>query len=113
MNFLPVFRIFSVFDSSIETKILPHPTFVYATRFHPFNEKIVCTGGYDKTLRIWSIAKPAQYGQLVQELYGHIGYINSMCFSNDGHSMYSADSFGRIHCWKSYGDEISLGFGGF
>ncbi len=71
----------------------------------------MCTGGYDKILRIWSIVKPSEYGQLVQELYGHVGYINSMCFSCDGQSLYTADSCGRIHLWKCFvnGNDINKG----
>jgi jouberin len=92
-----------VFDQSKEAKILPHPTFVYAAKFHPCSDKIVCTGAYDKVIRVWSILKQqSQYGVLMQELYGHIGYINSICFSKDGFSLYSADSFGKIYCWNSY-----------
>ncbi len=106
-----IFRIFSVFGSSKDTKILPHPTFVYSARFHPFTDKIVCTGGYDKILRIWSIVKPTQFGQLVQELYGHIGYINSLCFTIDGLRLYSADSFGKIFSWKCFMNENEISKG--
>jgi jouberin len=82
-------------------KILPHPTFVYTAKFHPNSEEIICTAGYDKVLRIWSISRVGQYGLLVQELQGHMGYVNSICFSFDGLKLYSADSIGSIISWHS------------
>lgn len=40
--------------------------------------------------------------QLRQELEDHIGYVNSLCFSDDGQKMYSADSIGVILVWNSF-----------
>ena len=41
-----------------------------------------------------------KYGFLLQEIYGHSGYVNSTCFSNDGLIFYSADSNGKILAWN-------------
>lgn len=81
-------------------KILPHPTFVYTAKFHPISEDTICTAGYDKVIRVWSIAKLGQYGVLVQELQGHLGYVNSICFSLDGFKLYSSDSVGSLVSWN-------------
>lgn len=92
-------------------KILPHPTFVYTAKFHPNAEEIICTGGYDKVIRVWSIAKIGAYGLLVQELQGHAGFVNSMCFSNDGTKLYSADSNGKISIWDCFVTGVAYGKG--
>ena len=40
--------------SSQPVKMLPHPTFVYAARYHPMVDKIIVTGCYDRIIRVWS-----------------------------------------------------------
>ena len=84
-------------------KLLPHPTFIYTVKFHPESLDIVCTGGYDKVIRVWSVnnkrKKASKYGELLQEIFAHNGYINSVCFSYDGSILYSADSAGSIKSW--------------
>ena len=86
-------------------KLLPHPNFLYTAKFHPNSNEIVCTAGYDKVIRVWSIFNKKKigqnYGQLLQELFGHNGFINSSCFSTDGMLMYSADSVGKILVWNT------------
>jgi jouberin len=83
---------------------LPHPTFIYSAKFHPNSEDIVCTSCYDKVIRVWTIKtkKGQTNGQLLQELNGHRGYINTICFSDNGLLLYSADSVGAIFEWKCY-----------
>ena len=94
-------------NKSKETfRILPHPSFLYSAKFHPNTVDVVCTSGYDKVIRIWSINSKSKrhekYGQLLQELTGHTGYINTLCFSADGNLLFSADSAGKIKCWSSH-----------
>jgi len=43
--------------------------------------------------------------QLRQELEDHAGMINSICFSDDGEKMFSADSMGVIIIWNSFFSE--------
>jgi jouberin len=102
-----LFRIIDIESRSKEPyKLLPHPTFIYAAKFKPESMDIVCTGGYDKVIRVWSInnkkKKIQKHGELLQELFGHHGYINSICFSANGLVLYSADSAGSIKSWNSY-----------
>lgn len=99
-------RLIDVENRSKEAvKILPHPNFLYTAKFHPNSSDIICTSGYDKVIRVWTIniKKRAnqKYGQLLQELFGHSGYINSTCFSSDGTILYSADSVGNILSWNA------------
>jgi jouberin len=84
-------------------KILPHPTFVYSAKFYPDSTELCCTSGYDKVIRVWSIESvntKTKYANLKQELFGHLGYVNSMCFSSNGNWLYSGDSAGQIICWS-------------
>jgi jouberin len=90
-------------------KLLPHPTFIYTVKFHPESLDILCTGGYDKVIRVWSISnkrkKSSRYGELLQEIFAHSGYINSLCFSFNGLILYSADSAGVIKSWNCFNKE--------
>jgi jouberin len=92
-------------------KLLPHPSFVYSVKFHPNSEDIVCTSCYDKVIRVWSIktkksqAASQPNGQILQELTGHRGYINTICFTDHGQFLYSADSVGAIFEWKCYAND--------
>lgn len=98
-------RVIDVENRAKDTfKLLPHPTFIYSAKFHPNSQEIVCTSGFDKVIRIWSIktASTDPHGQLLQELSGHRGYINSLCFTDNGQYLYSADSEGAILEWKCY-----------
>ncbi|CAF0887332.1 unnamed protein product [Brachionus calyciflorus] len=85
-------------------KILPHPNFLYSAKFVPDSLDIIVTAGYDKVIRVWSIGntkkKFQKFGELLQELYGHNGFINTTCFSTDGSLFYSADSAGEIKTWN-------------
>lgn len=38
-----------------QQKLLPHPSFVYCSQFHPRVDTIVVTGGFDQVIRIWDI----------------------------------------------------------
>lgn len=106
-----------IFDNELKSKeafkILPHPSFVYTAKFVPNSLDKIVTGGYDKVIRIWSIGnqkkKYQKYGELLQELYGHNGYINSTCFTNDTKTFFSADSLGVIKMWKTNSDSNTTG----
>ncbi|XP_072046186.1 jouberin-like [Amphiura filiformis] len=87
-------------DSSA-SRVFPHPAFVYAARYHPQADHLVVTGGYDHVIRVWSKNTNRQNGELLQELSGHHGFINSLCFTKDGLNMYSADSQGAVIVWKT------------
>jgi len=36
-------------------KVLPHPSFVYAAKYHTDIRKLVVTGGFDRLLRVWNL----------------------------------------------------------
>lgn len=102
-------RVYDFMNKSKDAfKILPHPTFIYSAKFHPSIDNVVVTGGYDKSIRVWSINKPGKYGLLKQELFGHFGFINSICFSHDAAKVFSADSNGCILVWNCFEDDDKL-----
>ncbi|XP_030836155.1 jouberin isoform X2 [Strongylocentrotus purpuratus] len=90
---------------SAALKVFPHPSFVYTARYHPTYETFIITGGYDNFIRVWSIESNSQTGELMYELKGHEGFVNSIAFSPDGIFMYSGDSEGKIIVWKSAGSD--------
>jgi len=63
--------------------------------------KLLATGSYDKTIKLWDLSKR----ELIRTLIGHNGLINSIAFSPDSHTLASA---GRgIKLWNvSSGQEL-------
>ena len=88
--------------SNTPEKVMPHPSFVYSAKFHVKINKIVVTGGYDRTVRVWSLHGDSTTAQLMQELDGHMSYVNSLCFDTDGAKLFSADSLGVLRIWNVY-----------
>uniref|UniRef100_UPI00398EEB01 jouberin isoform X2 n=1 Tax=Pristiophorus japonicus TaxID=55135 RepID=UPI00398EEB01 len=86
-------------------KILPHPSFIYTAKYHPFVQYLVVTGGYDAIIRVWNINVNEVNGQLLQELDGHKSFINTLCFDAEGLRMFSGDSSGLIIIWSTFVNE--------
>ncbi|XP_015123606.1 jouberin [Diachasma alloeum] len=77
--------------------MLPHPSYIYSGKFHPsLHSQMIATGCYDHFVRIWERSSLSY--ELLQELEGHEGFINSMCFQKNG-SLLTADSIGVIIHW--------------
>ncbi|XP_052257208.1 jouberin-like isoform X2 [Dreissena polymorpha] len=85
-----------------QQKLLPHPSFVYCSQFHPRVDNIAVTGCFDQVIRVWDVEEEGDTFRLRQELDDHPGLVNSICFSEDGQKMYSADSTGVIIIWNSF-----------
>lgn len=81
-----------------EIYMLPHPSYVYCGKFQPNNPQIIITGCYDHTTRLWSRGTTSNNYELIQELEGHEGFVNSICFLKDG-DLLTADSVGVIIQW--------------
>ncbi|XP_010190112.1 PREDICTED: jouberin, partial [Mesitornis unicolor] len=82
-------------------RIFPHPSFVYTAKYHPIADWLVVTGCYDSVIRIWNANVTEIHGQLLQELDGHKGFINTLCFDAEGLRMFSGDSSGLIIVWDT------------
>ncbi|XP_066601561.1 jouberin-like [Prorops nasuta] len=80
-------------------QLLPHPSYVYCGKFDSVNSRVVATGCYDRVARIWARVKGSKiFFQLSEELEGHEGYVNSLCFRRNN-DLLSADSVGVIIYW--------------
>ncbi|XP_028402688.1 jouberin-like [Dendronephthya gigantea] len=90
-------------DGSPAMKTYPHPCFVYAARYHP-QKSLVVTGGFDRLIRIWDKDNEGVNGQLLREMEGHFGFINTICFDPSGRFMFSGDSSGTVIVWETYGN---------
>ncbi|NWU89107.1 AHI1 protein, partial [Upupa epops] len=82
-------------------RVFPHPSFVYTAKYHPIADWVVVTGCYDSMIRIWNANVKEVHGQLLQELDGHKGFINTLCFDAEGLHMFSGDSSGLIIVWDT------------
>ncbi|KAI5712105.1 hypothetical protein M8J75_005901 [Diaphorina citri] len=82
--------------------ILPHPCYVYDGLFI---HSTIITCCYDGVLRVWKCAdmKSADWSscaELTDELYGHTGYVNALCYNAITSVLYSGDSHGVIIAWR-------------
>ncbi|KAM5165433.1 jouberin [Mantella aurantiaca] len=93
-------------EASSAIKVLPHPSFVYTSQFHPMSDDLVVTGCYDAVIRVWNVKMKEINGQLLQEFEGHKSFINTLCFDAEGLHMFSGDSSGLIIVWNA---ELSWG----
>lgn len=65
-------------------KVLPHPAFVYCSRYHPRAQNLAVTGSFDCLVRVWRLDVSDVNGELLQEFDGHSSFINSICFDSAG-----------------------------
>ncbi|XP_036024794.1 jouberin isoform X2 [Onychomys torridus] len=89
-------------NSTSTFRVLPHPSFVYTAKFHPATRELVATGCYDSMIRIWKIDMREDAPVLVRQLDVHKSFVNSVCFDDEGHHMYSGDCIGVIVVWDTY-----------
>ncbi|XP_071954394.1 jouberin-like isoform X2 [Antedon mediterranea] len=87
--------------SGVANKVFPHPSYVYAAKFHPAQSNIVATGCFDHIIRFWNAYNTGINGELLQELDSHKGLVNCLCFALDGQKLYSGDSLGTLIVWKN------------
>uniref|UniRef100_W5NH86 Jouberin n=1 Tax=Lepisosteus oculatus TaxID=7918 RepID=W5NH86_LEPOC len=88
---------------SLAEKVLPHPAFIYAARYHPSAPHLVVTGGYDCVIRVWNVTVKDINGHLIYEFDGHKSFINTLCFDSEvkGLRMFSGDSSGLVVMWNT------------
>lgn len=89
-------------NSTSTFRVLPHPSFVYTAKFHPATRELVVTGCYDSMIRVWKIDSREDGPILVRQLDAHKSFVNSICFDEEGHHMYSGDCIGVIVVWDTY-----------
>jgi len=64
-----------------------------------YNICLIVLSCYNNCLIATIVKLPSQ---LLQELDGHPGFINSLCFNEDNTIMYSGDNVGRIRAWSVF-----------
>ena len=72
-----------------------HTGLVRSVAFSP-DGKILASGGYDKTIRLWSVTDRTPIGTLT----GHTETVNSVAFNPDGKTLASAGNEETIRLWR-------------
>ncbi|KOC63944.1 Jouberin [Habropoda laboriosa] len=92
-------RIWDVQNQIVQhIEVMPHPSYVYCGKFDLEDSRVVATGCYDRIARVWIQSRKSKNRDLSQELEGHEGFINSMCFQKNSNFL-TADSVGIIIIW--------------
>ena len=86
-------------------KMLPHPTFVYSAKFHPRVSKVIVTGSYDNTVRVWHIDGTEIQGMLIciwWLILICLLYISAGAFLHDRHGVCGHNAY-DLFCLSDYG----------
>ncbi|EAY12092.1 hypothetical protein TVAG_301090 [Trichomonas vaginalis G3] len=86
--------------------IMPHSKFVYTGKFHPIDNNLIFTAGYDGIIYVWDYNQKKCFKQFI----GHKTRINSMTFSPNGRRLYCGDSSGVISVWRTVIENGELKF---
>lgn len=89
--------------NSYSFKILPHPSFVYSSKFVStlIEPLFLITGCRDNAIRVWKLRKSTSKIELHQEYpLEHDGYVTSVVVTKSGEFLYSSDSCGSVIEWK-------------
>jgi WD40 repeat protein len=77
-----------------------HKSNVQALAFSP-DGKTLATGGFDKTVRLWSLATR----RMLATLKGHTSPVLSVSFSPDGRSLATGEGDGTLKVWRAATDQ--------
>jgi guanine nucleotide-binding protein subunit beta-2-like 1 protein len=73
-----------------------HTEWVSSVKFSPnTTNPLIVSGGWDRAVKVWNLAQ----GKLKANLYGHIGYINTVTVSPDGTLCASGGKDGTAMLW--------------
>lgn len=89
--------------NSMYVKVLPHPSFVYTTKWLSKSEEqsYIATGGRDCVLRIWRVNHNTDTEiELCDELIQHDNYITSLATTRKSTKIYSGDWNGVLLEWS-------------
>ncbi|KAJ7388554.1 Jouberin [Desmophyllum pertusum] len=89
-------------DDDVIHQAVSSPVFCVCGAVSPRLPSYHSDGGYDHLIRVWTKLSDGLNGKLLREIEGHDGFINSICFDEEGAKMFSADSNGIVIVWNSY-----------
>jgi len=84
-----------------------HSSFVNSLAISP-DGKILVSGSWDKTIKIWNL----ETGALIGTLTGHSDRVNSVAISSDGKMLVSGSSDETIKFWNLYNGDLLCTFSG-
>jgi WD40 repeat protein len=95
-------------DGSVRpSSVFLHPSYVYTAAFNPKarSPRMVATGCYDGSIRLWEYDPYKKSGMGSQDiashdLVGHEASVNTVCFDFEGLKLYSGDADGIIKVWS-------------
>jgi WD40 repeat protein len=78
-------------------RISGHEDYVGSVAFSPTDSKILASGSYDKTVRVWN----AVTGKQLHRLEGHDQPVLGVAFAPDGKTIASFAEGGSIRLWDA------------
>ncbi|WP_066368209.1 WD40 repeat domain-containing serine/threonine protein kinase [Herbidospora mongoliensis] len=102
-------RLWDVTDHSRPVAVdhLDHDDWVAALAFN-HDGTLLATGGYDRTVRLWDVARRA----LVTTLTGHTGWVTSLAFTRDGTLLAGGGADLSVQLWDVPGRTVSATLNG-
>ena len=99
----------TVWDLNKNKIISTGPKAFNSVTFSPDGKHVLSTSKYSKIAKVWN----PDTGKIKYTLKGHLSFLNSAFYSNDGHRIVTTSNDDTIRIWDSkHGDELlSLGFG--
>ncbi|MFF7603695.1 WD40 repeat domain-containing protein [Streptomyces parvulus] len=73
---------------------------------------VLATGGRDRTVRLWDVARPGEVRALGGELAGHRGGVTSVSFAPDGRTLASGGEDHAVRLWDVSDPARATAFGG-
>ncbi len=77
--------------------LVKHERQLWQARFSPCGEFLIACG-YDATIQRWDLSGDSP--KLMSPLLGHNGWVQTMDFQRDQKCLLTADSWGRLTCWR-------------